>query len=267
MSRSSGLIVLAVGVAMVFASRPADAGQSTLLVGNQYGYNVTEYSPSGSLLGSFVSGVPGAGCLTVGPSGDIYVSSWSGVNVYSPSGALLLDINTGFGPGQAQVAANGDILVNNYYGGDVYAYSSTGQALGIFSNPGLKRAYFSTLDAQGNLYITDQFSGVVEKISPTGVNEGAYISNQPGVTGIAFDSKGDLFACVVGAFASDGRDKIVEYSPTGSFLGVISETGLDTPVGLAIGPNGNLFVANGSNNTITEYTTSGTYLGSSRAPG
>jgi hypothetical protein len=263
MFRSDRIAGLALAVVMVCIALSHDAagGQSVLLVGNETSGEVTEYSLSGSYLGVFASGINGASCVTIGPSGDVYVSNYKGVNVYSPSGSLLTAITTGFAAGQSQVAANGDILVNSYYGGAVYAYSPTGTALGVFSNPGLDRAYFSTFDSMSNLYITDQFSGVVERISSAGVNEGAYISNLPGVTGIAFDSKGDLFACVVGAFAADGQDKIVEYSPTGSYLGIITETGLDTPVGLVIGLNGNLFVANGDGNTITEYTTSGQYLG------
>jgi hypothetical protein len=172
-----------------------------------------------------------------------------------------MTISTSFVPGQVQEAANGNLLVNNYYGGDVLQYSPTGQFLGIFSNPGLQRAYYSALDSQGNLYITDHISGVVERISSTGVDEGHFLSNILGVAGIAFDSKGDLFAAIDGLLAPDGKDKIVEYSSMGTYLGVITETGLGQPEGLAIGPDGNLYVANNTSNTITDYSTSGTYLG------
>ncbi len=268
MLRIPQIITLTLGLAILYIppSSTAEAGQSVLLVGNEYSGAVTEYSLAGSYLGVFASGINGPGCVTIGPLGDVYVSNYNGVNVYSPGGSLLRTIATDFGPGQSQVAANGDILVNNYYGGDVYAYSPTGTPLGIFSNPGLQRAYFSTLDSNGNLYISDPFDGVVEKISPTGIVEGAYI-HQAGVGGFTFDSKGDLFACVFGAFTSDGRDKVVEFSPTGTYMGVVTETGLNTPTGIEIGPNGNLFVANANGNSITEYTTSGQYLGVSADTG
>jgi hypothetical protein len=155
-----------------------------------------------------------------------------------------------------QISANGDLLVNNYFGGDIAQYSPTGQYIGIFSNPGLVRAYFSALDSQGNLYVTDFMSGVVRKISSTGVDEGNFISNVAGVTGIAFDSKGDLYVVINGS-----QYIILEYSPTGTFLGLIAETGLSSPYGLTFGPDGNIYVANAGNKTITDYTPSGTYLG------
>ena len=184
-----------------------------------------------------------------------------GVTEYAPNGSVLLTISTSFLVGQVQISASGNLLVNNYYGGDVLQYSPSGKYLGIFSNPGLERAYFSAFDSQGNLYVTDHFGGVVERISPTGVDKAAFLSNVTGVAGIAFSSKGDLFVAIDGFLAPDGKDKIIEYSATGTYLGLITETGLAVPGGLAVGPDGNLYVANNYNDLITEYSQTGTYLG------
>ncbi len=240
--------------------KQSKAGQATILVGNEGFNDVNQFSLSGANLGAFASSLPLAHNVTVDRAGDILVSYSDGFAEYSPSGTLLLNVSRSYNTGQVQVGANGDFLVNNYYGGDVLEYSPTGQYLGIFSNPGLQRAYFSAFDAQGNLYVTDQFGGVVAKISSTGVYEGNFITNIAGVVGIAFNSQGDLYAAVLGVF-SGGNDRIVEYSPTGQYLGIITYAGLNDPIGIAFGPNGNLYVVNNGNDTITEYKPSGSYLG------
>ena len=51
---------------------------------------------------------------------------------------------------------------------------------------------------------------------------------------------------------------VAEYSSSGQDLGLITSTGLNDPYGITFGPNGNLFVANLGNNTIEEFSPSGT---------
>ena len=53
---------------------------------------------------------------------------------------------------------------------------------------------------------------------------------------------------------------IREYSPSGQDLGLITSTGLDHPYDVAFGPNGNI-VANFGDNSIHEFSSSGTDLG------
>jgi hypothetical protein len=233
---------------------PGNAGQVVLYVANGGSGTITEYSQSGAYLGVFASGLDGPGNLTVDKAGDVLVSTTDGFREYSPSGSLLLSVPTAFTLGQIQVAANGNLLVNSYYGGDVLEYSATGQYLGVFSNPGLQRAYYSAIDSEGNLYVTDHFSGVIEKISPTGVVEGALGAYLPGVAGIAFDAKGDLFA-IMATYAFEGlyANTLVEFSLNGTLIGTIAYLTLSDPTGLAIGPDGNLYVSDYQGNTIAEY--------------
>ena len=171
--KTGNLLMVAATIMVVGGMAPrGNAGQVVMYVANTGSGTITEYSQSGSYLGVFASGLDGPGPLTVDRAGDVLVTTVDGFSEYSPSGSQLLSVQTNYTVGQIQVAANGDLLVNNYYGGDVLQYSSTGQYLGVFSNPGLQRANYSALDSQGNLYITDHFSGVIEKISPMGVPEG-----------------------------------------------------------------------------------------------
>ena len=234
----------------------AYAGATSLYVANEDNGTLRQFSEAGQDLGNFATGLNLPAWVTTDRAGDLYVSNFGGDSVqeYSPQGTLLLTIATPFQPGGVQITASGNILVGNYFGGSVYQYSSTGQSLGLFSNPGLMRADFMTLDSQGNLYVTDFISGVVRKISPTGVDKGNFLTNVQGIEGITFDSHGNLYA----AFSSG---TIREYSASGQYLGLITSTGLNLPYGITFGPNGNLFVANAGNDTIHEFSPSGTNLG------
>lgn len=232
------------------------AGSTSLYVANEDNGTVRQFSQSGTDLGNFATGLNAPAYITSNSAGDLFVSNFGGNSVqeYSPQGTLLMTIATPFQPGDALVTASGTLLVADYFGGSIYQYSSTGQSLGLFSNPGLVRADFMTLDAQGNLYVTDFMSGVVRKISPTGGDEGNFLTNVQGIEGIAFDSHGNLYA----AFQAG---MIKEYNASGQYLGLITSTGLDLPYGITFGPDSNLYVANAGNNTIHEFSPSGTDLG------
>ncbi len=261
--KPGSLLLLALTMAVVGGMAPHGyAGQAVLLVANLYGGTITEYSQSGTYLGVFASGMDGPGLLTVDAAGDVLVTTVDGFREYSPSGSLLLSVPTSFTLGQIQLGTNGNLLVNSYYGGDVLEYSSTGQYLGIFSNPGLQRADYSALDSQGNLYIADSHGGVIEKISPTGAVEGALGAYVPGVAGIAFDAKGDLYA-IMATYALQGEyaNTLIEFAPNGTLIGTLAYLTLSDPTGLAIGPDGNLYVSDYLGNTIDEYSPSGAFLG------
>jgi len=239
--------------------RFATAGSASLYVANESNGTIQQFSESGAYLGVFQSGLSAPAFISTNPSGDLFVSNAGSdtVQEYSPQGSVLMTISTPFAPGQALVTASGTILVANYYGGDVYAYSSTGQSMGLFANPGLLRADFMALDSQGNLYVTDFMSGNVSKISPTGVLEGNIIQFAYGVTGIAFGNQGDIY---LGLNSFNGP-AVLEYSGSGTFLGAIASTGLVAPYGLTFGPDGNLYIADYGNNTIDDCSPTGANFG------
>ncbi len=268
MSKAARFLGLTVFVALcsIHPGRWTSAGSISLYVANEGNGTVRQFSDSGADLGNFATGLNSPAYVTADPAGNVYVSNNGGysVNEYSPQGNLMMTISTPFHPGDAVVTASGNILVADYFGGKVYQYSPTGQSLGLFSNPGLGRADFMALDSHGNLYVTDfgfHATGFVEKISPTGVDEGHFLTNVGGIAGIAFDSSGNLYAAFESQFSYNGTDMIREYSASGQDLGLITATGIDLPYGLTFGPNGNLFVANFGNNTIHEFSPSGTDLG------
>jgi uncharacterized protein (TIGR03437 family) len=135
-------------------------------------------------------------------------------------------------------------------------------------------------DAAGNVYIADRGNHAVRKVSAAGVittvagngqvgsggDGGAATAaslNQPG--GLALDSSGSLY------IADTGNNRIRRVTPAGvisTFAGTGAE-GADgdggaaaqaqfaTPVGLAFGPDGSLFVADAGNNRVRRITPAG----------
>jgi len=105
-------------------------------------------------------------------------------------------------------------------------------------------------DTSGNLYITEQFGGRVRKVKPEGtISTISRDVNQP--FGIAIDSTGNLFV------ADSQTHKIWEITPDGTTTrfagngqqafagdgGPALQASLNSPVGVAIDKDGNLFVA------------------------
>lgn len=129
-------------------------------------------------------------------------------------------------------------------------------------------------DAQGNLYVTDEGSHKIRKITPAGVvstlagstlgyADGAGASAQfASPKGICLDPQGNLFV------VDGGNTRIRKITPAGvvstlagSLSGYADGTGIaarfDGPCGICIDPQGNLYVAEFTNNKIRRITAAG----------
>jgi sugar lactone lactonase YvrE len=119
-------------------------------------------------------------------------------------------------------------------------------------------------DTSGNLYITEQFGGRVRKVTPDGtISTISRDVNQP--FGIAIDSTGNLFV------ADSHTHKIWKITPDGTTTrfagngqqafagdgGPALQASLNSPVGVAIDKDGNLFVADTFNFRVRKITPGG----------
>jgi len=142
-----------------------------------------------------------------------------------------------------------------------------------------------TVDTNGNLYVVDNFENTIRKVAPVGTNwvattiagttnnsgsadgtNGAAWFNEP--TGIALDGSGNLYV------ADGGNNTIRKLTPVGTNWVVTTIAGTAGnigsadgtnqaasfyyPSGVAVDTNGNVFVADASNDTIREVTPVGT---------
>ena len=106
----------------------------------------------------------------------------------------------------------------------------------------------------GDLYEADFSTGTVNKISPNGTVT-IFVSGLVNPSGLAFDSKGNLFVADSAFAAGAGSGKIYEVAPNGTRT--IFASGLNKPFGLAFDRNGDLFVADSGSGNIFEFPAGG----------
>jgi len=218
--------------------------------------------------------------LAFGPDGNLYVASWwnntilkfngsTGAYISTlVSGSSLLADPTGlvFGP-------DGNLYVASQSNGDVLEYNpTTGAYIQQFAT-GLSNPYGLAFDSAGNLYVANYFAGnVLEYYGPNaspghvpGTLEATFASGLSYPYDLAFDRSGNLWVSSFGTNSSNSE--VVEYSSSGTLSRII---GVTTPTGLAIGPDGNVYVASATGNDVLEYSDSDgslikTFVGSGSA--
>jgi sugar lactone lactonase YvrE len=106
------------------------------------------------------------------------------------------------------------------------------------------------LDAQGNLYVSNDGNNTITKFGPGGTYLGIFASglNQP--AGMKFDAHGNLFV------ANVGNGTISEITPGGAVTTAVA-SGLSDPEDVAFDAAGNLYVANLGDNSVKKITPQG----------
>lgn len=186
------------------------------------------------------------------------------------------------------VAASGNIYVTEFYGNDIrmitpggivttLAGSATaGSADGIGASASFNNPLGIAVDANENVYVADYSNNMIRKITPAGVvttlagtttagcdNGAAALATFNGPSGIALSPSGTLY--VTEWFNSDIRQisaagvvtTLAGSGATGSDDGVGTAATFALPVGIAIGTNGVLYVADDGNNLVRMVTPAG----------
>jgi sugar lactone lactonase YvrE len=205
--------------------------------------------------------------LTVGPDGNIYVTSFgfnasgaisgnSVLFVIKPNGDLVRKVpivnSSPHTLGLAFNPANGFLLVLDFGAGNVLHVNPVTGASTVFSTPTLPGAGLNalTFDKQGNVYISDSFNGVIWKTGPGGGTPTIWI-NSPllapgtgltppfGANGVAFNNAGTILFV-----ANTATHQIIQIPVKDGTAGNASIfiTGINAPDGIAIDRKDNLWV-------------------------
>ncbi len=164
------------------------------------------------------------------------------------------------GPSDVVVDAHGNILVADQHHRRIATLSAAGSVLSSWTDAGSNPKIFDTmygiaLDRTGNVYVTDAANHLVDKLDSAG-KPIAQFSTENAETGsfptlLAVADNGDIFV------SDHMAEAVLHLSPSGALLGKIGQHDFVDPYGVAIGPNGNLYVADFGGGRVREYTPDG----------
>ena len=157
---------------------------------------------------------------------------------------------------------NGDIYVSSSYNDHIDIYDSAGTYIDRYMTQGRSFGYVQTpvdieIDSVGNIIIADSGNARIQVLTSFGnytISTGDRFS---GSEGIDIDDSGNIYVAV--------RDKIQIYNYTGSLQREFGEYGRENgqfsnPADVAVGPLGNIYVADNNNERIQIFDPTGTFL-------
>lgn len=201
------------------------------------------------------------------------------VEKYAPDGRLLLTMHTGtrllssrYNPDAVTVDAHGNVYVADRSSSRVVKFSPSGRRLAAWGKVGAQRGQFIdpsglAFDKRGRLLVLDQGNQRVQVLNSRGTVVGVWKKSLHAATqtqpvrpnGIATAPKGRVYVSMdsnqLTALSPKGHPLFQTVYVKGSELGQFMHMS-----SLAVGPTGNVYVADRLNCRVQVKTTDGTYL-------
>jgi len=168
------------------------------------------------------------------------------------------------------VDGSDNIYVTNYGGTTVSKYNSSGtQSTFISSAAQLTQPIGIAFDASGNAYVlsynkinngngNNYANGYVSQYNSAGTFQSKIIQGLGTAYGITIDASGNLYVAEAGG--NKGNNTVAQYNTSGVLSFSLTNTYLANPVGVATDGAGNIYVLDNTNQNVTEYNSTGTYL-------
>ncbi|CAN5475436.1 hypothetical protein BH09PLA1_BH09PLA1_05980 [soil metagenome] len=259
---SSATFIGSAWLCIMLALASAVTGQ-VVIVSSDFNDSVQMYSLTGTRIGAFVpsggGGLDSPQGITVGPDGNVYVSSANTDQVlrYAPNGAVLGQFQTGGGldqPWFLTFGPGGNLYVSSSLTSQVLCYAADGAFSHVAAEGhGLFRPDGISFDAQGNMLVSDFFNSRIQKFNPATGNWIADVVTDPG---LAQPLENRLSADGQTLYVSSySTNEVRTYDvATGAFLGLAAGSPLIGPVGQLLLPGGtDLLVAGWQSNTIYKF--------------
>jgi sugar lactone lactonase YvrE len=243
------------GFGTIYVAEVYDGTIEYISKNNQYG---GYYAPS-----VLISGLGMPTSVAVDGAGDIFYTDWLYSAVYelpfdgySYQNTVSLGLDVGWSsPQSVAVDAQGNVFVTDLDQNGVFELPWTGTGFGpSVPLPSYNFGYMANVavDPAENVYVTDNDNNQVVEYPFTTSGYGTPIVipvSTPSLWGIATDAVGNLYLSdsATGTIMSMMAQPGWQFGPLNTIA-----TGVNTPLGMALDPNGNIFVATGGGTSIVK---------------
>jgi hypothetical protein len=257
-------------------------GSGNVYVADLWNHRIQKFTSSGVFLTKWGSVGSGNGqfmhpdAVAVDGSGNVYVADTNNhrIQKFTTTGAFLTtwgSVGTGDGefngPLGVAVDGSGNVYVADRLNHRIQKFTSTGTFLTEWGGSGSGDGQFSepwdvAVDGTGNVYVADNGNVRVQKFTSTGAfltkwgSLGSGDGQFGSPTAVAVDVSGNVYvADIDGSFTNH---RIQKFTSTGTFLTKWGSAGsgdgqLNTPEGLAVDGDGNVYVADSGNHRIQKF--------------
>ncbi len=227
--------------------------------------------------------------VAVAANGNVYVLDAGNdrVQEFSSSGGYLGQFGKKGGgsggllnPGGLAVSPTGEVYVADSGNNRVEIFSETGTYIGQITKVGtvaLIKPIGVAVASRNAVYILDSEveygEYAVFKTNAKAELLGEYANNEPGTKcsssagGSAYKAKGIALSGSGNLYVTSSEACVTEFNSGGKWLRTLSSATLKQPSGLAVGPNGYVYVVDTSTDKVSQFNEAGEYISAFGTPG